>query len=184
MPASAADYSAPVSTGALYFAPISGGRRTDGIMNRLVIVLSGLLFAAQAPAPPAAPATYLSEAELTAALKAAAPAAPDMHTAPVKNADHYRINVVQRTKAQGAIAHPDGTEVHHIIEGAATLVTGGTIVRPANAGGRGGYGHDRGRPEPPREKGRRDSDPRGHAALVKDLEGTITYLEVRFDLPK
>ena len=34
-------------------------------------------------------------------LAAAAPAAPDMHSAPVQNTDHYRINVVQRTKPQG-----------------------------------------------------------------------------------
>src|SRR5262249_57985012 len=86
---------------------------------------------------PAAAATYLSESELMATLKEAAKSAPAMHTAPVKNADHYRINVVQRTTAQGAIAHPDGTEVHHIIDGAATLVTGGTIVRGAAATGRG-----------------------------------------------
>src|SRR5262245_23748037 len=78
-----------------------------------------------------APATYLTEAELSATLKEAAKTAPAMHTAPVKNADHYRINIVRRTTAAGAIAHPDGTEVHHIVEGAGTLVTGGTIVRPA-----------------------------------------------------
>ena len=153
-------------------------------MSKAVIVLSGLLFAAQAPAPPSAPATYLSEAELTAALKAAAPAAPDMHTAPVKNADHYRINVVRRTKAQGAIAHPDGTEVHHIIEGAATLVTGGTIVRPANAGGRGGTATIEGGQSRRVAKGDVILIPAGTPHWYKDLEGTITYLEVRFDLPK
>jgi mannose-6-phosphate isomerase-like protein (cupin superfamily) len=152
-------------------------------MSKMVIVLWGLLFAAQAPAPASAPATYLSEAELTAALKAAAPAAPDMHTAAVKNADHYRINVVQRTKAQGAIAHPDGTEVHHIIEGAATLVTGGTIVRPANAG-REGTATIEGGQSRRVAKGDVILIPAGTPHWYKDLEGTITYLEVRFDLPK
>ena len=109
-------------------------------MRTAVIALLGMLSAAQAPTPAAAPATYLSDAALMVALKEAAKTAPAMHTAPVKLADHYRINVVRRTSAQGAIAHADGTEVHHIIEGAATFVTGGTIVRAESAGGGGQIG--------------------------------------------
>ena len=101
-------------------------------------VLLGILLAAQAPAATTpAPAIYLSEASLMATLKEAEKTAPAMHTAPVKLAEHYRINIVRRTSGQGAIAHPDGTELHHIIEGAATFVTGGTIVRPAGGGRRG-----------------------------------------------
>src|SRR5215208_909168 len=100
-------------------------------MRMLVIALSLVAAASQSPGPGPQPATYFTAAELQATLAAAAKAAPDMHTAPVKLADHYRINVVRRTKAQGAIAHPEGTEVHHIIDGAATFVTGGTIVRAA-----------------------------------------------------
>ena len=68
-----------------------------------------------------------------ATLKETAKSAPDMHTAPVQNTDHYRINVVERTRPQGAIAHPGFIEVHHIISGAGTLVTGGAIVRAAGA---------------------------------------------------
>ncbi len=59
--------------------------------------------------------------------------APAMHTAPITLADHYRINVVRRTTGQGAIAHPDGTKVLHIIEGTATFVSEGQIVRAAGA---------------------------------------------------
>ena len=131
----------------------------------------GLLAAAQTPSPaPPAPATYLSEAELMATLKEAAKTAPAMHTAPVKLADHYRINIVRRTSGQGAIAHPDGTEVHHIIEGSATFVTGGTIVRPAAAAS-GGIATIEGGAEPPRGEGRRDSGAGGHAALVQGSGG-------------
>jgi len=132
-------------------------------------------------------ATYLTDAEIAAALKEAEKKAPAMHTAPVKNDDHYRINIVRRTKAQGAIAHPDGTEVHHIIDGAGTLVTGGTIVRAAN-GGEGSA------PAAPATieggvsrhvaKGDVILIPAGTPHWYKDLDGTITYLEVRFDLPK
>jgi hypothetical protein len=41
---------------------------------------------------------------------------------------------VRRVKPAGALAHPGNTELHYITEGAGTLVTGGTIVRPAGGG--------------------------------------------------
>ena len=138
---------------------------------------------ARAQAPATAPATYLSEAELMATLKTAALTAPDMHTAPVKIADHYRINIVRRTKPQGAITHADGTEVHHIIDGAATFVTGGTIVRPAGAG-RGGTATIEGGQSRRVAKGDVILVPAGTPHWYRDLVGTITYLEVRFDVPK
>jgi mannose-6-phosphate isomerase-like protein (cupin superfamily) len=150
-------------------------------MRIVTVALVGVLTAAQTP-PAVALATYLSEAELMATLKEAAKTAPAMHTAPVKIADHYRINIVRRTTGQGAIAHPDGTEVHHIIEGAATLVTGGTIVRAAGAAAatatiEGGQSRRV-------AKGDVVLVPAGTPHWYKDLEGPITYLEVRFDLPK
>jgi mannose-6-phosphate isomerase-like protein (cupin superfamily) len=151
-------------------------------MRIFVVALFALLAAAQAPS--SAPATYLSQAELTAALKAAEQTAPDMHTAPVKNADHYRINMVRRTKPQGAIAHSDGTEVHHIIDGAATFVTGGTIVRATNAEARGGNATIEGGQSRRVAKGDVILIPAGTPHWYKDLDGSITYLEVRFDLPK
>jgi mannose-6-phosphate isomerase-like protein (cupin superfamily) len=151
-------------------------------MRAAVIALIGLLSAAQVPAP--APATYLSEAALMATLKEAEKTAPAMHTAPVKLAEHYRINIVRRTVGQGAIAHPDGTEVHHIIEGVATFVTGGTIVRSAGDGGRGGTATIEGGVSRRVAKGDVILVPAGTPHWYKDLEGSITYLEVRFDLPK
>jgi mannose-6-phosphate isomerase-like protein (cupin superfamily) len=133
----------------------------------------------------AAPATYMSEAELMTTLKEAAKSAPAMHTAPVKNADRYRINLVQRTTAAGAIAHPEGTEVHHIVDGGGTLVTGGTIVRPTTAGGRGSPGATiEGGVSRHVAKGDVVLIPAGTPHWYKDLDGTITYLEVRFDLAK
>jgi quercetin dioxygenase-like cupin family protein len=141
-----------------------------------VVLLLGLLSAAQAPSPSAA--TYLSEAELMATLKEAARSAPAMHTAPVKLADHYRINIVRRTIAQGAIAHRDGTEVHHITEGTATFVTGGTIV------GAGGNATIEGGQSRRVTKGDVILVPAGTPHWYKDLDGSITYLEVRFDLPR
>ncbi|HKB12185.1 MAG TPA: cupin domain-containing protein [Vicinamibacterales bacterium] len=132
-----------------------------------------------------AAATYMTEAEVMATLKEAAKSAPAMHTAPVKNADHYRINIVRRTTPQGAIAHPDGTEVHHIVDGGATLVTGGTIVRQTAAGrGSAGATIDGGVSRHV-AKGDVVLIPAGTPHWYRDLDGgTITYLEVRFDLPK
>ena len=152
-------------------------------MKTTIVALIALLSAAQTPAPPAAaPATYLSEAELMATLKEAAKTAPAMHTAPVKLADHYRINIVRRTTGQGAIAHPDGTEVHHIIEGTATFVSGGTMVRAAGAAA--GAATIEGGQSRRVSKGDVILVPAGTPHWYKDLEGSITYLEVRFDLPK
>jgi len=149
-------------------------------MKTTIIALIGLLFAAQTPMTRVAPATYLTEAELMATLKEAAKTAPAMHTAPIKLADHYRINIVRRTSAQGAIAHPDGTEVHHIIEGSATFVTGGTIVRAAGAPA--GSATIDGGESRRVSKGDVVLVPAGTPHWYKDLEGSITYLEVRFDV--
>jgi mannose-6-phosphate isomerase-like protein (cupin superfamily) len=148
-------------------------------MRATFVALMGLLSAAQAPAPAA---TYLNEAALTATLKEAAKTAPDIHTAPVQNTDHYRINVVERTKPQGAIAHPGFIEVHHIIEGTGTLVTGGTIVRAASAGG-GGATIEGGQS---RRVGKGDVVliPAGAPHWYRDFDGTLTYLEVRFEQVK
>ena len=146
-------------------------------MKTAAVALIGLLSAAQTPAPP--PSTYLSDTELRATLKEAAKTAPDMHTAPVKNTDHYRINVVQRTKPQGAIAHPGFIEVHHIIEGSGTLVTGGSIVRAPGAAA--GSATIDGGVSRRVAKGDVVLIPAGAPHWYKDLEGPLTYLEVRFE---
>ena len=155
---------------------------------RWVVIGIGMIAVASAPRLPAqsaSPAIYMSDADLMATLKEAAKSAPAMHAAPVKIADHYRINIVRRTTAQGAIAHPDGTEVHHIVDGSATLVTGGAIVRPTAAGGRGSSGATiDGGVSRHVAKGDVILIPAGTPHWYKDLDGTITYLEVRFDLAK
>ena len=145
-------------------------------MRAAAIAILGLLSAAQAPAP--VPSTYLSDAEIMATLKETAKTAPDMHTAPVQNTDHYRINVVERTKPQGAIAHPGFIEVHHIISGAGTLVTGGTIVRAAGAAA--GSATIEGGVSRHVAKGDVVLVPAGAPHWYKALDGTLTYLEVRF----
>jgi hypothetical protein len=83
------------------------------------------------PAPlPGSPGIYKSDAELTATLKKAIAAANgNQSSSPIANTDQYRINIVHREKAAGALAHEGNTELHYIIEGTGVVVTGGTIVR-------------------------------------------------------
>lgn len=80
-----------------------------------------------------APVTFKAEKELVGALKAGA-TTPDMQTAAVSIDDRHRINMVRRTKAAGATAHDGFAELHHIVDGSGTLVTGGTIVRSTGGG--------------------------------------------------
>jgi mannose-6-phosphate isomerase-like protein (cupin superfamily) len=100
-------------------------------MIRTALAALALVLADTSSWAQTAPASVLSGAEVLAQLQQAARTSPDMMVARMTNTDRYRVNVVKRTAPQGAIAHDVGTEVHYIIEGTATLVTGGTIVRPA-----------------------------------------------------
>jgi glc operon protein GlcG len=144
----------------------------------LAVVSVTTTVAGQTPAP-SLPATYATSAELMTALKKATEGNADMSTAAVKNSDQYRINIVRRGKAAGAIAHRPGTEVHHIIDGAGTLVTGGTIVRPAG----GGMAVIQGGESRHVVKGDVILIPENTPHWYKDVEGSITYLEVRFNVP-
>jgi mannose-6-phosphate isomerase-like protein (cupin superfamily) len=137
--------------------------------------------AVPAAPPPGSPAIYKSDAELTTALKAAAAraAAGAQISAPFATTDQYRINVVQRTQGAGPLTHAGNTELHHIIDGAATVVTGGKIVRGAA-----------GTPATV-EGGVSRRVTKGDVILVpadtphwyKEVEGSVTYLEVRFVVP-
>ena len=111
--------------------------------------------------------------------KKATPSA-ELVSANVKSGEKYMINVVRRTAPQGAIAHAVGTEIHAILDGTATLVTGGTINRPAaGAGGRAAI-----------QNGHTVKVAKGDVVLVppntphwyQSIDGTVTYLEIRFDV--
>lgn len=133
------------------------------------------------PAPaPGSPASYKAAEDLAAVLAKAAPQAFGMTTSPIANTDQYRVNIVHRPKPASAIAHPGNTELHYIIEGAGTLVTGGTIVRPAQ----GNQTTIEGGVTQHVKKGDVVIVPAGSPHWYKDVEGAITYLEVRFVAPK
>ena len=130
------------------------------------------------PAPaPGSPATYKSGEELLAALQKAADRG-GMTSGVVSNTDQYRINLIRRVKPGAPLAHAGNTELHYITEGAATLVTGGTIVRPAGASATIQNGETR-----RVVKGDVILVPADTPHWYKDVEGSITYLEVRFVAP-
>ena len=150
--------------------------------SRRLFVIPGIArsVAGQAPAM-SLPATYVTNAELSAALKKATEANPNQSSANVKNTDQYRINIVRRGRAAGALAHVPGTELHYIVDGAGTIVTGGRIVRPA--AGAGGTATIEGGETRRVAKGDAILVPEGTPHWYKDVEGSITYLEVRFNVP-
>jgi mannose-6-phosphate isomerase-like protein (cupin superfamily) len=152
-----------------------------------VVLLLGIVAAGQSatpsppPAPaPGSPATYKSDQELMDALRKATATAAGMTTSAVSNTDQYRINIVHRDKPAGAIAHSGNTELHYIIEGAGTLVTGGTIVRSSGATGAASIDNGVVRRV---AKGDIAIIPASSPHWYRDVEGSITYLEVRWVAP-
>ena len=134
------------------------------------------------PAPPAGSAgTYKSGADLMEILKKNMSPTGEMTTSAVSNTDQYRINIVHRSKPAGAIAHPGNTELHYIIEGSGTVVTGGTIKRPA--AGSSELASIEGGVTKHVTKGDVVIVPENSAHWYKDIEGQITYLEVRWLAP-
>jgi mannose-6-phosphate isomerase-like protein (cupin superfamily) len=131
------------------------------------------------------PAVYRSAAESMATLAKNAQVRSDQATSPIANEDHYRINIVRRGSAGTAMAHATGpakgSEVHYIIDGAATVVTGGTLVRPAGAAGPANVTIAGGESRRV-TKGDVIFIPAGTPHWYKDVEGSVTYLEVRFDV--
>jgi hypothetical protein len=158
-------------------------------MLKRLIVLFTLAGAASAvwAADENLPTVYKSAAELMATLAKNAQAKSDQATSPIANEDHYRINIVRRGSAGTAMAHATGpakgSEVHYIIDGAATVVTGGTLVRTPGASTKGAGGVTIEGGESRRvAKGDVIFIPAGTPHWYKEVEGSVTYLEVRFDV--
>lgn len=115
---------------------------------------------------PGSPAIYKSAADLLA-------------NSNVATTDQYRINIVKREQGATPLTHAGNTELHYIISGSATVVTGGKVVRPANGGAadvEGGVTRKVG-------KGDVIVVPADTVHWYKDVQEPITYLEVRFVVP-
>ncbi len=151
--------------------------------KRLVIFFMLSIPALRAADENAPPAVYKSAAELMAALAKSAQATPNQATSPIVNEDHYRINIVRRGTAGVAMAHATGpakgSELHYIIDGAATVVTGGSLLRSSSGAGSTTIEGGQSRRV---AKGDVIFIPAGTPHWYKEVEGSVTYLEVRFDV--
>ena len=175
-----------------------------GILVLLVLILvadSSVATAKQAAsAAKPLPATYVSAADIKANLNGAPSAAvnpsPNIR---VVDAGGYNIavGVIHRPETPpGVVArHFKVTEIYHVIDGAATLVTGGTMVnakaRPADAlsvrleDGPGESGTSiQGGVSQKIKAGDVVVIPAGTPHWFSEIQGSITYLVVRVDSNK
>jgi mannose-6-phosphate isomerase-like protein (cupin superfamily) len=150
-------------------------------MHRIVLVVAALLFVETATVAqtPVAPALFVPATDIASALQRALAERPGMGVSTITTTDQYRINLITRTEPAGAIVHVPGTELHFITEGAATLVTGGIVVRPAE----GAPGTIEGGVAQRVTKGDAVLIPEGTPHQYTAVEGAVTYLEVRFNVP-
>jgi mannose-6-phosphate isomerase-like protein (cupin superfamily) len=93
--------------------------------------------------------------------------------------DQYRGSFVHRKEPNGAITHAGNTELHYIVEGAGTVVTGGRVVRTQGAPAtiEGGEAHRV-------VKGDIIIIPAGSPHMYSQIEEPITYLEWRWVAPQ
>ncbi len=141
--------------------------------------LTGLMLVLSAAAAQAVPpGTYASGADLEKALKDQ-PAAP-MVVARIETTDLTRVNLIHRTVPQNAIVHATGWEVHHIVDGSGTIVTGGTLIRSVDDSGARvatiADGESR-----TVSKGDVIIVPAGTPHWYSRIDGSVTYLEIRYD---
>ena len=145
-------------------------------------IVAGCLFAADEPSQPA---TYKSASDLMATLMQSAQKTPAQATAPISNQSHYRVNIVRRDRPGFALTHATGaakgSEVHYIIDGSATVVTGGTLVRAPGETGMRNATIEGGETRHV-SKGDVIVVPAGTPHWYKEVQGSVTYLEVRFDV--
>ena len=139
---------------------------------------------AQTPPPPPAPAPgsagiFRSNADLQAALAASKANGNAMASSSITVTDEYRGSLVHRNQPNGAIQHQGNTELHYILEGSGTVVTGGTIVRTEGAPARieGGEEHRV-------VKGDIIIIPAGSPHMYSRVDEPITYLEWRWVAPE
>lgn len=113
-------------------------------------------------------------------LKTAKPDATGMSLSGIASNDQYRVNIVKRDKPAGAIAHAGNTELHYIIEGTGTIITGGKIVR----GAAGQPATIEGGVSQKVKPGDVIIVPANSPHWYSEANGPITYLEVRWLAPK
>jgi len=132
---------------------------------------------ASAPLP-GSPGIYVDHAEIADRLAKAMGASKDPAVAAVATTDQYLINQVHRVKIAPPAVHPGWTELHIVLEGSATFVTGGKIV--TDKGGASAIDGGIGRKL---SKGDVVIVPPNTPHWYKQIDAGITVVEVRFIAP-
>jgi mannose-6-phosphate isomerase-like protein (cupin superfamily) len=130
---------------------------------------------AKFPAP-GSPTIYKSGTDLDAALKQSIAKKTPLPLGPVLVSDRTSFNIVQRQSANGPIAHKGWSEVHYIIAGTGVLEIGG----PVKPGTEGENAVVVGATEKKVKPGDIAIVPGGSLHHYKQLDGPITYYEIRF----
>jgi len=151
-----------------------------------VLIAGAMPVSAQSAAPSS---TYVSAAALAAVLEAAGDAAViDANARSVQaGPNQLLVNIVRRTKngmpEQASSAHNALSEVYYVIEGAGTLLTGGTMLDPTPEASSTG-GNVRGKGIVGGETRRISVGdvvviPAGTPHTFTAIDGTIVYLNLR-----
>jgi mannose-6-phosphate isomerase-like protein (cupin superfamily) len=156
-------------------------RRIQNIVSLGTMCAAAIVAAAEPPAAPApAPgsaAMFASSKEIADKLTAAIALPSDPAVSAIAVTDQYSIHEVHRGKAGPAAVHVGWSELHFILDGSATFTTGGKIIGSAGAA--------------TIEGGASRKVRKGDAVLVppntphwyNQVDGSLTYLEVRFIAP-
>jgi mannose-6-phosphate isomerase-like protein (cupin superfamily) len=145
----------------------------------LLMALNVTVQAQQPVAPPVSfpgtPGISVSSEQLATLLQAAVAKAADPAVAEVGVTDQYAIHEVRRLKAGPAAVHPGWSEIHLILEGGATLVTGGKMTTAADGSKtiEGGVSHTL-------KKGDVFIIPADTPHMYSKVSGSVSYFEVRF----
>jgi mannose-6-phosphate isomerase-like protein (cupin superfamily) len=131
--------------------------------------------AAPAPMPlPGSAGTQVSGVDLAQQIEAAIAKSADPAVAEVGVTDHYAIHEVRRLKPGPAAIHMGSTEVHLILAGGGTLVTGGKMIAGAHGNSiEGGVSHTL-------KKGDVFLIPENTPHMYSAIDGSLDYFEVRF----
>jgi mannose-6-phosphate isomerase-like protein (cupin superfamily) len=153
-------------------------RHGQNIVFLVTMFVTAIVTAAEPPAPPpGSAATYASGQDIADKLAAAMAAPSDPALSAIGVTDQYSIHEVHRSKAAPPAIHVGWTELHFILGGSATFTTGGKIT--GSAGGatiEGGVSRKV-------QKGDAVIVPPNTPHWYNQVDGSLTYLEVRFIAP-
>ena len=124
------------------------------------------------------PATFVSGETLKATISDQPPAA--LLGARVENTEDIHLYLLHRTVPRGANLHANSWEIHHIVDGRGTIVTGGRLIRPAGANDQRSLATIEGGER--RQVGQGDVVviPPGTPHWYPEIDESVTYLEIRY----